>query len=559
MNAECVALYARVSSEQQAEAGTIESQIAVLRERISQDGYHLSDDWTFVDEGYSGATLIRPALERLRDQAVLHGLDRLYVLSPDRLARKYAYQVLLIEEFRRSGVEVVFLNRAVGQTPEDNLLLQMEGMIAEYERAQILERSRRGKRHAAQSGEVGVLCGAPYGYRYIPKQDAGGQAQYEVIPEQAQIIRQMFRWLGVERVSLGEVQRRLKQAGIPSPQGKITWDRSTICGLLKNPAYQGTAAFGKTRSGPLRHRLRAQRGRLLQPRRAHSIFDQPSEEWMLIPVPALVEEGLFEAVQHQLQENRHRARQRQRGARYLLQGLLVCAQCGYAYYGKPVSQKSAKGKKRDYAYYRCIGSDAYRFGGERICDNLQLRTDRLEQTVWEEVCALLRDQQRLQQEYQRRLNSPKLQDPNLAVLQAQRSKIQQGMARLIDSYAEGFVQKAEFEPRITRLRQRLTALEEQAQHLQDQENLQLEFQTVIRRLEEFGEKVNDQLAQADWPMRRELIRLLVKRVEIGKDEIKVVFRIPPDPNELDPTMQNMQHCWRSNVAITIEHHADGFG
>ncbi len=257
-----------------------------------------------------------------------------------------------------------------------------------------------------------------------------------------------------------------------------------------------------------------------------------------------MEEGLFEAVQNQLQENRQRARQSQRGARYLLQGLLVCAQCGYAYYGKPVSQKSAKGQKRDYAYYRCIGCDAFRFGGERICDNLQVRTDLLEQKVWEEVCDLLQDRQRLLQEYERRLNTPKKEDENLIVLQAQQGKIQQGIARLIDSYTEGFVQKSEFEPRITRLRLRLVELEKQSQQIQDQRNLQAELQTAISRLEDFGEKVKDNLAEAGWQMQRELIRMLVKRVEIGKEEVKVVFRIPPDLNESDPGEKSLQHCWK---------------
>lgn len=155
-----VGLYARVSSEQQVEAGTIESQIAALQERISQDRYALRDDLRFIDQGYSGATLIRPALEQLRDQAALHGLDRLYVHSPDRLARKYAYQVLLLEELQRNGVEVIFLNREPQQTAEDQLLLQMQGMIAEYERAKILERSRRGKRHGAKNWRCGgtVWC-----------------------------------------------------------------------------------------------------------------------------------------------------------------------------------------------------------------------------------------------------------------------------------------------------------------------------------------------------------------------------------------------------------------
>jgi len=161
------ALYARVSSEQQAEAGTIESQVAALREQIQQDEYLCPGEMEFIDNGYSGTTLIRPALEQLRDLIALHGLNRLYVLSADRLARQYAYQVLLVEEFQRCGVEMVFLNHPVGETAEDQLLLQMQGMIAEYEWAKIMERSRRGKRHAARMGEVAVMSGAPYGYHYI--------------------------------------------------------------------------------------------------------------------------------------------------------------------------------------------------------------------------------------------------------------------------------------------------------------------------------------------------------------------------------------------------------
>ena len=165
MSAVQAALYARVSSEQQAEAKTIESQLAEIRTRIAADGFELTALLEFVDEGYSGSTLVRPALERLRDGAAAGGLDRLYVHGPDRFARTYAYQVLLLEELTRQGVEVIFLNRPLGQTPEDQLLLPVPGVIADYERAKFLERSRRGKRHAAQEGRVGILCHAPYGYR----------------------------------------------------------------------------------------------------------------------------------------------------------------------------------------------------------------------------------------------------------------------------------------------------------------------------------------------------------------------------------------------------------
>ena len=173
-----VALYARVSSEQQADAGKIGSQVEELRKRIAEDGLEIEKELEFVDEGYSGATLVRPALQRLRDIAAAGCLDRLYVHCPDRLARKYAYQVLLVDELRRCGVEIEFLNHGMGETPEDSLLLQVQGMVAEYERAKILERSRRGKLHAARRGSVAVLGGAPYGYRYVPVGDGAGQACY---------------------------------------------------------------------------------------------------------------------------------------------------------------------------------------------------------------------------------------------------------------------------------------------------------------------------------------------------------------------------------------------
>ena len=272
------ALYARVSSEHQTEANTIASQVAALQERATADGVVVSDAMTFLDDGYSGATLVRPALERLRDAMSAGVVDRLYVHSPDRLARKYAYQVVLIEEFSRLGVEVVFLNRELGQSPEDDLLLQVQGMMAEYERAKIMERHRRGKLHAARSGSVNVLGGAPYGYRYINKHQGGGQARYDVIADEARVVRQVFNWIGCQRLSIGEGCRRLMQAGERTRTGRTVWDRSVVWEMLNNPAYMGSAAFGKTRQGPLRPRLRAHRGKPLHPRQAPSTYDVPRED-----------------------------------------------------------------------------------------------------------------------------------------------------------------------------------------------------------------------------------------------------------------------------------------
>ncbi len=287
MNDARAAVYARVSSEQQANARTIAGQISALRERVGAEGIELAEELTFVDDGYSGATLLRPAMERLRDAAAAGAFVRLYVQDPDRLARKYAYQVLLVDELKRAGVEIVFLNRALAQTPEDELLLQVQGMVAEYERAKILERGRRGKRQAAKAGSVSVLGGAPYGYRYVRKADGGGQARYEIVFEEARVVRRVFEWVGAERSSMAEVGRRLAAAGIPTRTGRARWDRSTIWRMLKNPAYVGRAAFGRTKLGPHRPRLRASgatlrsrgaRGRPTR-RRPRSGPRSPSRPW----------------------------------------------------------------------------------------------------------------------------------------------------------------------------------------------------------------------------------------------------------------------------------------
>jgi site-specific DNA recombinase len=524
-----IALYARVSSDQQAKSGTIESQIGALLERISTDGVQIAEDMHFVDAGVSGAILVRPQLERLRDCAALGMVDRLYVLSPDRLSRRYAHQVLLMEEFSACTVEVVFLNHAIGTTPEEELLLQMQGMIAEYERAKIMERHRRGKLHGAKRGSINVLSGAPYGYRYTRKQLDGTPAQYVIELSQAATVRKIFHWVGVERLSIGAVVRRLGEAGIESPSGKAHWDRSVVWGMLQNPAYRGRAAFGKTQARAPLPRVRAQRHSADTPKKGYSAVRTERADWIEIPVPALISETLFVAVQEQLDENRKYARQRRRGAAYLLQGLTVCGHCRYAYYGKKVSNASAR---RHYAYYRCIGTDAYRFGGERICDNKQVRTDRLDDLVWQQVVELLSHPDRLRNEYERRLNVLEQNEKvnlDADALEKQKRHLEKGKSRLIDSYAEGMIDKTDFDPKIKQVKTKLQQIDHQIEESRRVQTGQSELFLVINRLEEFAAAVNDKLGAIEFNTKREIIRALVKRIEIHRDELVVVFRVDPDP------------------------------
>ena len=535
------AIYARVSSDQQVERQTIDSQISDLLARAAADGYEVGEEFRFLDDGHSGASLIRPALERLRDLVAISAIDLVYVHAPDRLARSYAHQAVLVEEFARAGAQIVFLNRPIGHSPEDNLLLQLQGMFAEYERARMLERSRRGKRHLAQAGVVSVLSRAPYGYRYVSR--GTGAARFEVIEDKAQVVRQIFRWVGHERVTLAEVCRRLFEAGVPSPAGNARWSRSMIWTLLSNPAYAGQAIFGKNASVPWRPPLRPARGRARVPKRPFRQVKAPPEHWITIPVPALVETGLFESAQEQLAENRRLSRQRLAGVRYLLQGLLVCRKCGYAFCGRRQAPRPHK-RNRGYHYYRCCGTEKNRFHGQRRCDARIVRMEQLDAAVWSEVCQLLEDPSRVLQEYQRRLEAAQTSPRRLELDAVERrlAKLRGGIGRLIDSYAEGLIDRAEFEPRLSELRRRVAKLESEAATLQRVAAQIRSLQLVIGKAETFASLIEGRLETADWALKRELIRTLVRRIEIDDDHVRVIFRVDPAPCDSGGPRRRLQHC-----------------
>jgi len=320
---------------------------------------------------------VRPALERLRDLAWAGGIDRLYVHSPDRLARKYAYQIVLLEEFQKQDVDVIFLNHDPKQhaSAEGDLLVQVQGIVAEYERAKILERTRRGRLFAARQGKLSAIAHAPYGYRYVCKREGDGEARWDIVLQHARLVKEMFTWVGLGGLSLGEVKRRLGEREISSPTGRTRWDRATVRGILLNPAYTGTAQYGKTRLFPRKPGRRPRRGDPPIPRRDKVPQATSPEEQEPIHVPSIVSRELFDAVAEQLAENCRRYRRQKKGTQFLLSGLLVCHQCGSAYCGR--RQRRQAGPAR-YVYHRCIGADKHRFGGEAICTNKGLNGERLE-------------------------------------------------------------------------------------------------------------------------------------------------------------------------------------
>src|SRR5262249_35285822 len=448
------AIYARVSSDKQKEEKTIASQTAALMEFARKEGYDVPREWIFEDEGFSGASLVRPGLERLRDLAAEGQLAAILVYSPDRLSRKYAYQILLTEEFARNGVETVFVKAPKSDTPEDQLLLQFQGMIAEYERAQILERSRRGKRHRARQGQVSVLSGAPYGYRYVRKSEET-VAYYEVIEAEADVVRLIYRRYTMEHLSIGTITR--KQIS--------RWERSTVWAILRNPAYKGTACFGKTEIRPRQRVTRALRMRGSVTNRNSANHERPRKEWIEIPVPAIVSEETFALAQERLRANKTHAPRRTIQPS-ICQGIISCSKCGYALY-----RTSTRTSARKIYYYRCFGSDGWRYLNGAVCNNSPIREDLLDQIVWGEIVKLLENPRLIQEEIDRRLEVAQRTSPTQRrqqSLQRNLARARKSIERLMTAYQEDLLSLDELRARMPDLRQRERAMQAELQSIETQ-------------------------------------------------------------------------------------------
>ncbi len=517
------AIYARVSSTRQKEDQTISSQTAALQETAERSGLDVPPDWVFEDEGYSGATLIRPALERLRDLAVQVPIDVVLCYSPDRLARRYAYQALLIDEFARAGTEVRFVVGPKGESPEDELLIQFQGMIAEYERAQIAERTRRGKAHRARVGTVNVLSGAPFGYRYLRRCDTA-DARYEITEEQAVVVREMFRRYTEDQDSIADLARWLSAEGVVTAKGKERWDRSTVWGMLRNPAYVGRAGFLKTMR--LDQRARVNRTARLEGKSVsrHAMTRARDRgDWITVAVPAIVSEDTFALAARRLEDNRRFA-SRNSKVPSLLMGLVACQSCGYAYY-----RTSTRTKKRKLYYYRCLGSDDYRYEHGRICDNKPVRADYLDDLVWGQVTALLADPSLVQAELDRRLEELRAANPatvERSRLELDLTRATKGIERLVQAYQEDLLTLDELRARMPALRAKETGLSGALASLDAQLLDRETYLTLTENLEGFLSRLRDTSEAASVEDRQKVLRSVVKEVLVGPERVVIRHSIP---------------------------------
>src|ERR1700730_8343408 len=525
------ALYARVSSDRQKENHTIASQIAALMQFAETNGYLVPSEWQFQDDGYSGATLVRPGLEALRDLAAAGEIPTVLIYSPDRLSRKYAYQVLLAEELARCGVELIFLRAPSGATAEDQLLVQFQGMIAEYERAQIAERSRRGKRHRAQQGSINVLSGAPYGYRYMKKTDTSA-AYYEVV--EAEVVRLIFDAYTRQGLSLGAISGLLNQREVPTRTRESRWERTTLWRMLHNPAYAGHAFYGKTELRPRQRITRRLRQRGLCSRDS-SFRERPRPEWIEIPVPALVSEATFALAQEQFEKNKSFSPRRTIEPS-LLQGLLVCQRCGYGLY-----RASTRTSQRTIYYYRCLGRDGYRHLKGAVCDNKPIPQEQLDAVVWQEIMRLLEDPSLLQAELDCRLRAGQIPDPlkrREEALRRDQARLTKSTERLLTGYQENLITLEELRCRMPDLRKQQRANEAELQSLEmtavdPTRNLRL-----VETLAQFRTRLRARGNVLEVAERQRVVRLLVHEMLVSSDNITIRHSIPlptssPAPHHVD--------------------------
>jgi len=488
------AIYARVSSDKQKEENTIASQTAALTAFAAEQGYAVPTEWIFEDEGYSGASLIRPGLERVRDLAAEGELDAVLVYAPDRLSRRYAYQILLIEELARAGVETLFIRSPRATTAEDQLLLQFQGMIAEYERAQILERSRRGKRHRARQGQV-----------------------------EAPVVRWVYERYTIDGLSIGAITRLLNEQRIPTRKQTGRWERSTVWAILRNPAYKGAAGFGKTQTAPRQRITRPLRLRGGIASRDSAHHERPQDEWIAIPVPLIIDEQTFALAQERLEANKTHA-PRRTVVPSVVQGLVSCANCGYALY-----RTSTRSSARTIYYYRCLGSDAWRRRGGPICRSRPIRQDLLDRVAWTEIVKLLEEPGLIQSELDRRLEAARHTDPTKRRedgLRRDLARLQKSIARLLTAYQEDLLSLDELRHRMPELRRREYATRAELQSIADQTTDRTAYLRLAETLTAFLARLRSSAETLDIIERQRVVRLLVKEILVSDDRIVIRHSIP---------------------------------
>ncbi|MCL5960157.1 MAG: recombinase family protein [Chloroflexi bacterium] len=521
-----VALYARVSTVRQEQDETIASQLTSLEAYAAEHGYQIDDAHVYLDDGYSGARLERPGLDRLRDAAQGGLIDLVLVHSPDRLARDYVSQQVAIAELKRQGCAVEFVHGPTSDKPEDRLLLQMQGMFAEYERTLILERTRRGRLHKAQQGLL-IAGRTPYGYRRIPARN-GQPAYLEIHEPEAKTVRQMYHWLLVEGLSNRQIAKRLREQGVKAPYSDL-WHADTVRNMLLNPVYGGTAYYNKKASVEPKNPRHPDTYR----RRSKGSYQwRPQEEWIPISVPAIVGPEFCQEAAEQMHRNQQNS-PRNTHYPYLLRNLVRCGECGLRMQAHCQRHSSSSGDVSfGYPYYRCYANDPLATRRPEICSARSIRADRLDQAVWIQVRELLLEPNRLVEQLGQLHNDAALED---GALRQQLDRLQRLLKqnlrqheRIVDAYQQGVIELDQLAARRDQLNRQKAQLQAQISQLQQDREARQRLVPALTAIEEFRAKIVAGLdaAEEDFDKRRQIVKLLIEDVVVTGGDVEIHYVVP---------------------------------
>ncbi len=510
------AVYARVSTRHQEQEATIESQLAQVLSYAQQNGFEIPAEHQFIDQAVSGQRLARPGLDRLRDAAAARAFDALLCLSPDRLARNLVAQQVVLQELDWCAVEVIFLNQpGLDDSPQAQLLLNIQGAFAEYERVLISERMRRGRLYRLRQGQS-VPSQAPYGYRFQPA-TRHEPSRWVIVPAEAALVQQVFAEYTQERLTLWQLAQQLNERQVPSPEGK-QWGTSTLGRMLRQPAYKGTAYYNRHQtdySGVGQARRQA-RGTLRFPRYQLRAAD----EWIEVQVPAIVDEALWQAAQERLVMQARFAPRNSRRS-YLLRGLLVCSVCGCTLQGRTQGR---------IVTYCCDHGRRWQPSGraEHTC---RIRADIVEPLVWEALAELLRDPQRVQRAWEALQADPVATD-ELSRGRQRQSVLQKQRQRLLDAYQAELISLQE-------LSERQRPIDAELHELEKRLAASVGRPVPAISLQTFTQLIERALAASDLETRQEVLRLLIERIVVT-DEALTVEHIVPTVNDsrLYPTCRD---------------------
>ncbi len=525
-----VAMYVRVSTQRQAQTQTIEQQLDRLREQSRNQGWLWCDEHIFRDDGYSGAKLRRPGLDRLRDQVRAGAFDRVIITAPDRLARNYVHQVLLMEELERGGCHVEFVEHPMSQDPHDQLLLQIRGAVAEYERSLIAERMRRGRQQKYQAGCLLPWTRPPYGYRVDParpRDPAGARLE----PDEAAVVAEIFETYAQEKQSLMGITKQLMERRVPTPSGRQRWNQATVHGIVSNPIYTGTVYIGRTRATEAhqRHSPLAPIGRV---RGGHTRTD-PAEWVAVAQVPPIVSQEVFDQVQVKLAQNQQFASRHNTTHAYLLRALVSCGVCHLSCMGR----SSTAG----YAYYTCRGKNQMIVScRDEKCHSRFIPAGQLDELVWQDVCEVLTHPETIAAALQRAQGGhwlPQALQARRENLRKARVSLEHQIERLTDAYLATVLQLAEYKRRHQELEHRRHSIAEQVRQLEASVGRHDELAAMVQSIDAFCQRVQQGLAEATFDQRRQLIELLVDRVVVTGEEVEIRYVIPTSP-----TSEHLRFC-----------------